>query len=47
VVWTHNRANSTNTLTDSEFNPGQSFDTILQSPADNVLLVKFTWWLNP
>jgi hypothetical protein len=47
VVWTHNRANSTNTLTDSEFNPGQSFDTILESPADNVLLVKFTWWLNP
>jgi hypothetical protein len=47
VVWTHNRANSTNTLTDSEFNPGQSFDTILQTPADNVLLVKFTWWLNP
>jgi hypothetical protein len=47
VVWTHNRANSTNTLTDSEFNPGQSFDNILQSPADNVLLVKFTWWLNP
>ena len=37
----------TNTLTDSEFNPGQSFDTILQAPADNVLLVKFTWWLNP
>ena len=47
MVWTHNRANSTNTLTDSEFNPGQSFDNLLQSPADNVLLVKFTWWLNP
>ncbi len=47
VVWTHNRDNSTNSLEDSEFNPGQSFDNLLQAPADNVLLVKFTWWLNP
>lgn len=47
VVWTHNRDNSSNSTTDSEFNPGEAFDTLLNSPADNVFLVKFTWWLNP
>jgi hypothetical protein len=47
VVWTHNRVNEANSLENSDFDPGQSFDTMLQSPADNVLLVKFTWWLNP
>ncbi|MBP2647937.1 MAG: putative rane associated hydrolase [Gemmatimonadetes bacterium] len=44
LVWTHNRDNSG---TNAEFDPGQSFDNLLQAPADNVLLVKFTWWLNP
>jgi hypothetical protein len=47
VVWQHNRENSANSSTDADFNPGQSFDTLVQSPADNVLLVKMTWWLNP
>jgi len=44
LVWQHNRSNSDG---NTDFNPGQSFDNLLQAPADNVLLVKFTWWLNP
>ncbi len=44
LVWTHNRSS---TDTNPEFNPGQAFGTLLQAPADNVLLVKMTWWVNP
>ncbi len=44
LVWTHNRNNSNDS---PDFDPGQSFDNLLQAPADNVFLVKFTWWLNP
>ena len=44
LVWQHNRSNSDG---NPDFDPGQSFDNLLQAPADNVLLVKFTWWLNP
>ncbi len=44
LVWTHNRNNADG---NANFDPGQSFGSLLQAPADNVLLVKFTWWLNP
>jgi hypothetical protein len=44
LVWTHNRNNADG---NANFDPGQSFGSLLAAPADNVLLVKFTWWLNP
>jgi hypothetical protein len=44
LVWTHNRNNSDGS---PEFDPGQSFNTLFQSPGDNVLQVKWTWWINP
>jgi hypothetical protein len=44
LVWAHNRANSTSV---GRFAPGQAFDELMQQPADNVLMAKVTWWLNP
>ena len=44
LVWAHNRENSTSV---GRFAPGQSFDELQQVPADNVLMAKITWWLNP
>ncbi len=43
-VWTQTRG----AWTDSgDFALGRSFDTLLQSPAENIFLVKFTYWWNP
>jgi hypothetical protein len=44
LVWAHNRDNSTSV---GRFAPGESFDELRQVPADNVLMAKMTWWLNP
>jgi len=44
LVWTHNRDNANGS---PEFDPGQSFNSLFQSPGNNVLQVKATWWINP
>ena len=44
LVWAHNRQNSTSV---GRFAPGESFDELPQIPADNILMAKVTWWLNP
>ena len=43
-VWTHNRSNDTGS---PDFDPGQSFNDLMATPANNVLQVKATWWINP
>jgi len=43
-VWAHNRDNSTSV---GRFAPGEAFSDLMQQPADNVLMAKVTWWLNP
>jgi hypothetical protein len=44
LVWAHNRQNSTSV---GRFAPGEAFDELRQVPADNILMAKVTWWLNP
>jgi hypothetical protein len=44
LVWAHNRVNSAAV---GRFAPGQSFQDLMQVPADNVLMAKVSWWFNP
>jgi hypothetical protein len=44
LVWAHNRQNSTSV---GRFAPGEALDELRQVPADNILMAKVTWWLNP
>ncbi len=44
LVWTHNRS-AANAV--GRFAPGRAFDDLFATPADNVLMVKFTYWWNP
>ncbi|HEX5633042.1 MAG TPA: DUF5916 domain-containing protein, partial [Gemmatimonadales bacterium] len=44
LVWTHNRDDSNGV---GKFAPGQAFGDLMDTPADNVLMAKLTWWWNP
>ena len=43
LVWTHNRTNNDNP---GEFILGRDFKQLMQSESDNILLIKFSYWLN-
>ena len=44
VVWSHGRQHSDQT---GEFYFGENVSTLFEEPADDILMVKFNYWLNP
>ena len=44
LVWTQSRSASEDI---AEFRPGRSFDALIDSKADNIFLVKLSYWWNP
>lgn len=42
LVWNENRANAVN---HGRFSPGDDFDGLIEAPSDDVIMIKFSYWL--